>query len=75
MPQYRYLTYELLDAGTIARITLNRPGSRNAQNLPERTVEFARRIAALPTMAALHSTASPAGPARFRHRYIGRIDE
>jgi len=32
MPSYKYLTYELLDEGTIARITLNRPGSRNAQN-------------------------------------------
>ena len=32
MPSYEYLTYELLDEGTIARIMLNRPGSRNAQN-------------------------------------------
>ena len=32
MPSYKYLTYELLDEGTIARIMLNRPGSRNAQN-------------------------------------------
>jgi enoyl-CoA hydratase/carnithine racemase len=32
MPSYEYLSYELLDEGTIARITLNRPGSRNAQN-------------------------------------------
>jgi enoyl-CoA hydratase len=32
MPSYQYLTYELLDDGTIARITLNRPGARNAQN-------------------------------------------
>ena len=32
MPAYRYLTYELLDDGTIAKITLNRPASRNAQN-------------------------------------------
>ena len=32
MPRYRFLTYELLDGGAIARITLNRPGSRNAQN-------------------------------------------
>ena len=32
MPGYKYLTYELLDEGTIARIMLNRPGSRNAQN-------------------------------------------
>jgi enoyl-CoA hydratase len=32
MPAYQYLTYELLDDGTIARIMLNRPGSRNAQN-------------------------------------------
>ncbi|MGI8491181.1 MAG: enoyl-CoA hydratase [Acidimicrobiales bacterium] len=29
---YRYITYEALDDGTIARITLNRPKSRNAQN-------------------------------------------
>jgi enoyl-CoA hydratase len=29
---YRYITYELLDEGTIARITLNRPKQRNAQN-------------------------------------------
>ena len=32
MASYRYLTHELLDEGTIARIMLNRPGSRNAQN-------------------------------------------
>ena len=32
MPDYRYLTYELLDEGTIARIMLNRPAARNAQN-------------------------------------------
>jgi enoyl-CoA hydratase len=32
MPAYQYLTYELVDEGTIARITLNRPGARNAQN-------------------------------------------
>src|SRR5271166_5380427 len=32
MASYTYLTYELLDEGTIARIMLNRPGSRNAQN-------------------------------------------
>ena len=32
MPGYRHLTYELLDEGTIARIMLNRPRSRNAQN-------------------------------------------
>ena len=32
MPAYRYLTYEPLDEGTIARITLNRPEARNAQN-------------------------------------------
>src|SRR5271165_2502253 len=32
MTSYQYLTYELLDEGTIARIMLNRPGSRNAQN-------------------------------------------
>jgi enoyl-CoA hydratase len=29
---YRYITFETLDEGTIARITLNRPGRRNAQN-------------------------------------------
>jgi enoyl-CoA hydratase len=32
MPAYRYLTYELLEDGTIAKIMLNRPASRNAQN-------------------------------------------
>jgi enoyl-CoA hydratase len=32
MPDYRYVTYELLDDGAIARIRLNRPGARNAQN-------------------------------------------
>ena len=30
--QYHYLRYELHDDGTIARITLNRPEARNAQN-------------------------------------------
>jgi len=29
---YRYLEYEILEEGTIARITLNRPEARNAQN-------------------------------------------
>lgn len=29
---YRYITYEELDDGVIARITLNRPKTRNAQN-------------------------------------------
>src|SRR6202020_2020038 len=32
MPAYQYLTYELVDDGTIARIKLNRPAARNAQN-------------------------------------------
>ena len=31
MADYRYVTYELLDEGTIARIMLNRPEARNAQ--------------------------------------------
>jgi enoyl-CoA hydratase len=30
--EYKYLTYELIDGGTIARIMLNRPKQRNAQN-------------------------------------------
>jgi enoyl-CoA hydratase len=32
MGEYKYVTYELLDEGTIARIMLNRPKQRNAQN-------------------------------------------
>jgi enoyl-CoA hydratase/carnithine racemase len=32
MAEYRFVTNELLDDGTICRITLNRPESRNAQN-------------------------------------------
>lgn len=32
MPDYKYVTYETLDDGLIARIMLNRPESRNAQN-------------------------------------------
>jgi enoyl-CoA hydratase len=32
VPEYTYLTYETVDDGTIARITLNRPRTRNAQN-------------------------------------------
>ena len=32
MPDYKYVTYELLNSGTIARIMLNRPEARNAQN-------------------------------------------
>jgi enoyl-CoA hydratase len=32
MPDYKYVTYELLDEGTIARVMLNRPESRNAQS-------------------------------------------
>lgn len=31
MADYRFVTYELLDEGTIARIMLNRPEARNAQ--------------------------------------------
>ncbi|HEY3880211.1 MAG TPA: enoyl-CoA hydratase [Trebonia sp.] len=31
-PEYRYLTYESLDDGTIVRIMLNRPNARNAQS-------------------------------------------
>ena len=30
--EYKYITYETLDEGTIARIMLNRPRQRNAQN-------------------------------------------
>src|ERR1700685_2913488 len=32
MPDYRYIRYELLDDGLIARITLDRARTRNAQN-------------------------------------------
>ena len=32
MADYQYITYELLDEGTIARIMLNRPNQRNAQH-------------------------------------------
>jgi enoyl-CoA hydratase len=32
MPDYEFVTYETLDDGTIARIMLNRPEARNAQN-------------------------------------------
>ena len=32
MADYRYITYETLDDGLIARIMLNRPRTRNAQN-------------------------------------------
>jgi enoyl-CoA hydratase len=32
MPDYKYVTYETLDEGRIARIMLNRPETRNAQN-------------------------------------------
>lgn len=32
MGDYKYVSYELFDEGTIARITLNRPKQRNAQN-------------------------------------------
>ena len=32
MPDYKFVTYETLDSGTIARIMLNRPEARNAQN-------------------------------------------
>jgi enoyl-CoA hydratase len=30
--EYKYVTYESLDEGRVARVMLNRPGSRNAQN-------------------------------------------
>ena len=32
MPEYQFLTYETVDDGRIARIMLNRPEARNAQN-------------------------------------------
>ena len=32
MTDYKYVTYETLEEGTVARIMLNRPESRNAQN-------------------------------------------
>jgi enoyl-CoA hydratase len=32
MPDYKYITYEPADEGTIVRIMLNRPEARNAQN-------------------------------------------
>src|ERR671913_1410677 len=32
MAEYEYVTYETLDDGVIARIMLNRPDTRNAQN-------------------------------------------
>jgi enoyl-CoA hydratase len=32
MTEYRYIIYETIDDGAIARITLNRPDARNAQN-------------------------------------------
>src|SRR6201988_2259820 len=32
MPDYKYVQYETFDDGTIARIMLNRPDARNAQN-------------------------------------------
>jgi enoyl-CoA hydratase len=32
LPDYTYVTYELLDDGRVARIMLNRPEARNAQN-------------------------------------------
>ncbi|MCW2831403.1 MAG: enoyl-CoA hydratase [Aeromicrobium sp.] len=32
MTDYQFITYDTRDEGTIARITLNRPGARNAQN-------------------------------------------
>jgi enoyl-CoA hydratase len=32
MPDYKFVTYEELDGGTIVRILLNRPETRNAQN-------------------------------------------
>ena len=32
MAEYRFITYELLDEGRIARVTMNRPRYRNAQN-------------------------------------------
>src|ERR1700691_3437315 len=32
MPEYKFVTYEKLDSGKVARIMLNRPEARNAQN-------------------------------------------
>lgn len=44
-PEYRYLTHESVDEGTIVRIMLNRPDARNTQNrglLVELSAAFAR---------------------------------
>ncbi|HZU78540.1 MAG TPA: enoyl-CoA hydratase-related protein, partial [Acidimicrobiales bacterium] len=32
MPEYKFLLYETFDDGKVARIMLNRPDARNAQN-------------------------------------------
>ena len=32
MSEYKFVTYETLESGSIARIMLNRPDTRNAQN-------------------------------------------
>jgi enoyl-CoA hydratase len=32
LPDYKFITYDVVDGGTIARLTLNRPEARNAQN-------------------------------------------
>ena len=45
MADYKFVLYETLDSGRIARIMLNRPDSRNAQNRGL-LVELQRRLLA-----------------------------
>ena len=82
---YRYITYEVLDEGRIARIMLNRPGARNAQNrglLVELNEAFLRaeaddevRVVILGGNGPMFSSGHDLGSAESRAEYTPGPDQ
>ena len=82
---YRFLTYELLDEGRIARIMLNRPDARNAQNrglLVELDEAFLRaeaddevRVVILGGLGPMFSSGHDLGSAVSRAEYTPGPDQ
>lgn len=82
---YRFLTYELLDEGRIARIMLNRPDARNAQNrglLVELNEAFLRaeaddevRVVILGGLGPMFSSGHDLGSAVSRAEYTPGPDQ
>lgn len=82
---YRFITYEVLDEGRIARIMLNRPGARNAQNrglLVELNEAFLRaeaddevRVVILGGNGPMFSSGHDLGSAESRAEYTPGPDQ